>query len=142
MNNLETSQKAIDRAFRWYQGAIRAYEDERWDDSIYTFQMSVEQSLKGILILYGIEYPKKHDISNVYILLKEKDVPEWFKNKINSQIKILKNLIKLKGISAYGYIDGITKEHFKDDAIKFKKPVEDIITTCKALIVEFSRNIS
>ena len=41
MNNLDTSKGAVERAFRWYQGAIRAYEDERWDDVIYSLQMSV-----------------------------------------------------------------------------------------------------
>jgi len=65
MKNLETSQGALKRAERCYQSAIQAFEDKRWDDVMYSCQMSVEQALKAILILYGIEYPKIHDISSI-----------------------------------------------------------------------------
>jgi len=54
MNNLEISQRAIKRAERWYQGAIRGIEDKRWDDVIYSYEIAIEQALKAILILYYI----------------------------------------------------------------------------------------
>ena len=75
MNNLEISQKAIKRAERWYQSSIRGFEDRRWDDVVYAYAMSLEQALKAIMILYGIEYPKKHDISKEYKNLKNQDIP-------------------------------------------------------------------
>ncbi len=137
MNNFETSKGAIERASRWYQGAIRAYEDERWDDVIYSYQMSVEQALKAILILYGIEYPRKHDISKVYINLEKKDIPKWFIDKIDFQMDVLKDLISLRGVSAHGYVDGITKDYFINDASQFKEPVKKVIEECIKLIDEF-----
>ena len=139
MNNFNTSKGAVERAFRWYQGAKRAYEDERWDDVIYSLQMSVEQALKAILILFGIEYPKKHDVSTIYVELKQKQIPEWFKEKINNHVDILKDLIKLRGKAAYGYIDGLKKDDFKDDASIFKDPVKDVIEDCNNLVIEFSK---
>ncbi len=30
MNNYETTRKALKRARRWFQGAIRASDDKRW----------------------------------------------------------------------------------------------------------------
>lgn len=138
MNNLETSQGALNRAERWYQSAIRGYEDERWDDVIYSLQMSIEQSLKAILILYGIEYPKKHDISKNYKDLKKQDIPSWFRDKTKNHTKILKNLTNKRGISAYGYVDGFSKDDFKDDALHYKDLVKDVVDDCKKLITEFS----
>lgn len=139
MNNFNTSKGAVERGFRWYQGAIRAYEDERWDDVIYSLQMSIEQALKAILILFGIEYPKKHDVSTIYVEIKQKQIPEWFKEKIDNQLDILKVLIKLRGKAAYGYVDGLKKDDFKDDASNFKDPVKDVIEDCDKLVIEFSK---
>ncbi len=110
MNNLEISQKAIKRAERWYQSAIRGFEDEKWDDVIYSYEMAVEQALKAVLILYCIEYPKQHDISNIYLTLKEHDVPKWFLEKIKIHSKFLLDLVKKRSIAAYGYVDGITEK--------------------------------
>jgi len=42
MNNSETSRRGLQRARRWYQSAIRALDDERWDDVIYSYEMAIE----------------------------------------------------------------------------------------------------
>ena len=138
MNNLTTAQAALSRAKRWHQSARRGFEDERWDDVIYSYQMAVEQSLKAVLILFGMEYPKKHDISGVYLTLKMQDIPKWFLDKIKLHARILKMLVSKRGSSAYGYVDGITKDNFKDDAIQNKDLVKEIIKDCEELISEFS----
>lgn len=139
MNNLEISQKAIKRAERWYQSSIRGFEDRRWDDVVYAYAMSLEQALKAIMILYGIEYPKKHDISKEYKNLKNQDIPEWFLEKLNIHADTLKNLIIKRAAAAYGYVDGITEEEFTEDANYFKEPVKEIIEDCKKLIDEYSK---
>ena len=139
MKNLETSQGALKRAERWYQSAIRAFEDERWDDVMYSCQMSVEQALKAILILYGVEYPKIHDISSIYINIKTKDLPRWFSSKMEFHASILEELNEKRGPSAYGYIEGMIKDDFKEDAFYFKDPVNEIINDCKKLIEDFSK---
>lgn len=141
MNNLEISQEALKRAKSWYQSAVRGFEDKRWNDVIYSCQMSVEQALKAILILFCIEYPKKHDVSNVYLNLKKQSIPKWFLNKIKYHSKILRELVKKRGLSSYGYIDGMTNEDFKEDAFKYKEPVKRIINDCKKLLIEFSKNL-
>lgn len=139
MNNLEISQEALKRAKNWYQSAIRGFEDKRWNDVIYSCQMSAEQALKAILILFCIEYPKKHDVSNVYLNLKKQSIPKWFLDKINYHSKILRELVKKRGFSSYGYIDGMTNEDFKEDALKYKEPVKRIINDCEKLVIEFSK---
>jgi HEPN domain-containing protein len=140
MKNSETTKKALERARRWYQGAIRAFEDQRWDDVIYSYEMAVEQALKAILILYGIEYPKKHDISIIYLSLKSKNLPEYFSKNIDNHAKILNLLVKKRGPAAYGYVEGLDKSQFMKDAKNLRKDVEDILIQCEQLLNEFSKN--
>jgi HEPN domain-containing protein len=102
--------------------------------------MAVEQALKAILILYGIEYPKQHDISNLYLNLKTHHVPKWFLVKINSHSKILQILVKKRGDAAYGYVKGITNKDFKEDALIYKEPAQEVINDCDKLIGEFYSN--
>ncbi|MHA1273984.1 MAG: HEPN domain-containing protein [Promethearchaeota archaeon] len=139
MNNLTISKSALNRAERWYQGARRAFEDERWDDVIYSYQMTVEHTLKAILILFGIEYPKIHNISPVYLELGSLDIPEWFLNKVDFHATILEELTEKRGLSAYGYVSGVSKDYFKEDANNYESSVKEILADCKRLIKEFSQ---
>jgi len=139
MNNSETSRRGLQRARRWYQSAIRALDDERWDDVIYSYEMAIEQALKAILILYGIEYPKKHDISNILIHLKQKDLPVFFSDNLDFYAKLLNNLVDKRGPAAYGYIEGISKENFKEDAFILKDDIENVLEACERVLDEFSR---
>lgn len=101
--------------------------------------MAVEQALKAILILYGIEYPKKHDISNIYLSLKNKKVPEFFSKNIDNHAKILNILVKKRGPAAYGYVEGINKNEFMEDAKNLKQDVENILNECEQLLLEFNK---
>lgn len=138
MNNAETTRKGIERAKRWYQSAIRALEDERWDDAIYSYEMAIEQALKAILILYGIEYPKRHDISNILIQLKQKDIPNFFSDKLDLYANLLTDLVNKRRIAAYGYIEGISKEKFKEDAISLKDTIKEVLNICERVLDIFS----
>ena len=139
MKNSETTKEALERERRWYQGAIKALEDQRWDDVIYSYKMAVEQALKAILILYGIEYPKKHDISNIYLSLKNKKVPKFFSKNLDNHAKILNLLVKKRGPAAYGYVEGINKSEFMKDATALKLDVENVLKDCKQLLDEFNK---
>ncbi|TFG24314.1 MAG: HEPN domain-containing protein, partial [Promethearchaeota archaeon] len=132
-------KEALERAKRWYQGAVRAFEDRRWDDVIYSYEMAVEHALKAILILYGIEYPKKHDISIIYLSLKNKNLPESFSKNIDTHAKILNLLVKKRGSAAYGYVEGININEFMKDAKDLKQDVEVILNQCEKLLNEFNK---
>jgi len=134
MNNLEIAKAAIMKGRQWYNVAIHALGDKQWDDVIYLYEMAIEQALKGILILFGIEFPKKHDISSVYQNLKTKNIPEEFKNKMDEHAKILKYLVVKRGISANGYREGIKKNEFEKDAKKYRKSVLNTIKDCENLL--------
>jgi len=139
MNNLEVAREGLKRGEQWNQNAIQAYKDERWNDVVFSYEMAVEHALKAILILYGIEYPKIHNISKVYLNINRNNIPKWFVNNMDLHAKTLKELVKLRGSAAYGYVEGLTKDDFKEDAITFKDSVIKVIDDCINLIKAFSK---
>jgi len=137
MNNIEVAKEGLKRGKQWQQNASRAFEDERWNDVVFSYEMAVEQSLKAILILFGIEYPKIHNVSKLYLSINKTGIPNWFLDNMEFHAKTLKSLVKLRNKAAYGYVDGLTKEDFKEDAIEFQETVAKIVNDCENLIIDF-----
>jgi len=64
-------------------------------------QECAELSLKAALRLVGIEYPKRHDMSDPLIDAKYR-FPDWFQNEINFLADASKKLAKKREASMYG----------------------------------------
>jgi len=64
-------------------------------------QECVELSLKSVLRVAGIEYPKQHEVSDV--LLEKKELyPGWFAEELEKVSRISKELMRKKVPSMYG----------------------------------------
>ncbi|MFQ6128617.1 MAG: HEPN domain-containing protein [Thermoplasmata archaeon] len=79
---------------------------EALQDKIYPYalrlaQECTEMSLKAALRMVAIEYPKKHDVSDV-LLQSEKRFPEWFQKEIAFMAEGSRKLAKKREISMYG----------------------------------------
>ena len=66
MNNFELGNKLLNEAEEYYEEMLRAYERGSWNVVVRRAQEVVELSLKGLLKIMGIEYPKEHDVSDVF----------------------------------------------------------------------------
>lgn len=131
------ARASLNRAKRWLQGATRAFEDKRWDDVVYCSQMAVEQSTKAILMLLGIDYPKEHDVSSVFMQLTDReDIPRWFKNKIAPISDTTAELAELRGLAGYGFETGIDVEYFKEYAPEALKRATETCDNCSKLLEE------
>lgn len=137
MKASEVVRQALERAGRWLQGAERAFEDRRWDDVVYCAQMCVEQAVKAVLLRYGIDYPKAHDVSDVLLPFAEKtDMPAWFRRRVRRIAEVMAELAGKRGIAAYGYGEGIGVEYFKDDAPQALAQGRAVFRACKRLLSE------
>ena len=65
MNNFDTGESLLSTAREFYDEMLRAYERGSWNIVIRRAQEVVELSLKGLLKMMGVEYPKSHDVSGV-----------------------------------------------------------------------------
>lgn len=135
MNTNELAALGIGRASRWLQGARRAYEDGRWDDVVYNAEMAAEQALKAILIFFGIDYPKEHDVSDAILQLVEKEgIPVWFKEQLETMAESISELSDQRGLAGYGFEQGITAEYFKDYAPQALAKAENTFSNCDKLM--------
>lgn len=66
MNNFELGNKLLNEAEEFYEEMLRAYERGSWNVVMRRAQEVVELSLKGLLKMMGIEYPKEHDVGDVF----------------------------------------------------------------------------
>ncbi|MEM2896965.1 MAG: HEPN domain-containing protein [Candidatus Bathyarchaeia archaeon] len=140
MKSIDIALAGISRASRWLKSAERALEDQRWDDAVYSAQMCVEQSAKAILLLLGIDYPKEHDVSDVFSELAQRsDIPDWFKENVPFISKHIAVLAELRGLAGYGYEKSFGVEYFKDYAKEAFDAAKNAFFTCKKLIDQLYR---
>lgn len=78
-----------------------ALEDKIYPYALRLAQECTEMSLKAALRIVAIEYPKKHDVSDVLVGSKER-FPEWFQKEIEFMAEGSKRLAKKREISMYG----------------------------------------
>ncbi|MBS7655820.1 HEPN domain-containing protein [Candidatus Bathyarchaeota archaeon] len=137
MTNIEIAKSALKRSSRWLTNALRALEEERWDDVVYSSQMVVEHASKAVLIAFGVEYPKAHDISFVFKQIsKKKNVPIWFLSMLNELASNISELAELRGLASYGYEKGLDVNYFKDYAPKAYEIAKKHYEACVKLLSE------
>jgi|Deesub1362B_J571_1020462.scaffolds.fasta_scaffold01142_1 HEPN domain-containing protein len=64
-------------------------------------QEATELSLKAVLRILGIEYPKVHDVSDILMLHKEK-YPQWFQEEMAKLAEISMELTLKRAPAMYG----------------------------------------
>lgn len=114
--------------------AKEALNDGIYHRAIRRAQESVELALKAILRLFGIEYPKKHEISDVLNYLSQKrKLPAWFTSELDKICEISKRLASERGPAFYGderaFVPPKTLYN-KDDAEKAINDCEYVVTLC------------
>ncbi|MCL4498299.1 MAG: HEPN domain-containing protein [Deltaproteobacteria bacterium] len=111
------------------------FEKEDYADIVRESQEIVELILKGISILYGIEFPKAHDIGN--LLHENMDLfPERLREFIPKLSKISKILRKDRELSFYGSEDIIPLDYYTiEDGKDAISMVDEVISMSK----EFKR---
>ena len=68
MTNWELGRRFIEEAERILtRDAVSAYEEGSWNLSVRRSQEAVELSLKGLLRMLGIDYPKNHDVGELFL---------------------------------------------------------------------------
>ncbi len=143
LTNVDLAVFALKRGKRWLKGALRALEDERWDDVVYSSQMAIEQASKAVLIALGMEYPREHDVSAIFKRIsKVEGIPTWFLSILDELATNISELAELRGLAGYGYEKGLDVEYFKDYApIAYEKAKRHYESCGKLLFELYGVNI-
>lgn len=87
MRNIDISASMLEQARSRLKTARTALKDKNYAYTVRSSQECVELSLKAVLRLMGIEYPKKHDVSRVLLMNKWR-FPEWFPTERFAEISL------------------------------------------------------
>ncbi len=123
------------------EDAEDALQEANYPYTVRLSQECVELSLKAVLKAIGIEYPKVHDVSDVFTRIEGR-LPEWFRVEIPFLRESSKILAKKREISFYGGEeallspnDVISEEDAKDAAMRARK----VYSLCDRLISQLEK---
>jgi Uncharacterized conserved protein related to C-terminal domain of eukaryotic chaperone, SACSIN len=142
MKIVEIAKSFLKQAEARLKDAEEALEEELYAYALRLSQECVELSLKASLKIVAIEYPKKHDVSDVLISVKNR-FPEWFQNEISFLANTSKTLSKKREISMYGNEElGLAPDELisKEEAKNAVEMAKKVYSLCKKLIETIKNN--
>ena len=137
MNSYEAGLALLEQAKRRLETSRRETLEGSPAYAVRSAQECVELSLKAALRLLGVEYPKKHDVSRVLLLFKDR-FPEWFNVDLFA-IKS-KELAEKREPAMYGDEQRGPDELFtREDVERALSDAEEIYRACKRLFDSYGR---
>jgi HEPN domain-containing protein len=139
MKLLEVSKALLGQAEARLEDGREALQDQNFAYCVRLSAECVELSLKAILKLVGIEYPKKHDVSGI-LLLAINRFPNWFRDHAPRIAESNKILTKKREPALYGCEEAFLAPEdviSKEDATDAIKRAEEAYNACKKLVDTF-----
>ena len=134
MNNVERGEYMFNNAGVHFEHMLHAYRGEHWNIVVREAQEVVELSLKGLLKLMCIEYPRVHDVAPVVVAeLKNKGI-RVNENDLDTIKRISRDLSRERAPAFYG-----EKVYTKKQAEEAKKEAEWMVQMIKELRKELER---
>lgn len=91
----------LHRAKARFTDAQAALKRGDYPDVVRYSQECVELSLKACLRVVGVEYPRVHDVGDIFEYHKD-SFPKWFREKIPQMRQVSRDLSQKRGPSVYG----------------------------------------
>ena len=140
MNTYEMAKAYIGDAGISLREAKDSFENGAYHRTVRRAQECVELSLKGVLRLFGIEYPKSHDVSSA---LDEAEayvnIPKWFREKTEELKRASRRLAQERALAFYGDERAFIppeKMYSKKDAEEAIKMAEECLQAARRLLAE------
>jgi len=112
--------------------------------SVRRAQECIELSLKAVLRLIGIEYPRQHDVSIVLQEIAErKGLPNWFISALPEISLVSKRLAEERGPAFYGEERAFTPPshlYKENDAKRAITDAKKVLNLCEKLFNEWKRS--
>ncbi len=129
--NKERAEKAIKAAEREFKNAVRCLEDKDYVGSLKYLQECMEYAVKGVLMAYGVDYPKFHGIGRFLYEIEDK-YPQWFVEQIQAIAEVTDNLARNRPKFRYPY--DYPPEQYETTADEILPKVKKALENCCKLI--------
>lgn len=129
--NKDRAEKAIRSAEREFRNAFMSLKDKDYAGALKYFQECTEYAVKAVLMAYGVDYPKMHEVGRFLHEMKDK-YPEWFLKETQAIADVTDTLARGRPKFRYPY-EHPAEEHEK--LVKEIRPtVEKALEACRKLI--------
>jgi len=134
MKNFKSGDRLIEDAEIYYKEMKMAFKEKRYNIVIRRAQEVVELSLKGILKIGCVDYPKVHNVAPLFVkFVKEKKLE--FDEKILEKIQnISEKLSKERAPAFYG--EKIYNEEEAKEAFEGAKEILEFVKNLKMKLVK------
>ncbi len=93
---------AIDDAKRWLSAAESSEKAGSYDIALYSAEMALEIAMKAVLINKGVDYPKKHDITDYFkTAVDSRSTVKELRDELPSLISTFSELLNLRNAAGY-----------------------------------------
>lgn len=138
MNTRDMAENYLGDARIYLSQAKETFKEKNYHICIRRCQECVELSLKALLRLFAIEYPKEHDVSDV--LMRERNI---FPKEMDIDIlaRISKDLTRKRGPAIYGYERELKPPSIvfsKEDAKKALGDAKYTLKSCERILRKFN----
>lgn len=122
MSNFSNGERLLNEAKRVFKEVENAYKEKAWNMVIRRAQEVVELSLKGLLKMMCIDYPKEHDVGKVLGVAVEKRELKIPKRKLRKIEEISAYLAQMRSPAFY-----FEKEYTQKQAEKAKREALEVL---------------
>jgi len=105
MNSREMGRDYLKRAERCGSEAENALQDGDYPMAVRRSQECIELVVKGILRAAAIEFPREHDVSDVFLgtAWASLGAPGWFVQRVPELARIMREITPKRGPAMYGF---------------------------------------
>lgn len=137
--NKDRAERAIKNAEREFRNAVVSMAEGDHAGALKYFQECMEYSVKTVLIAYGMDYPKVHEVGRFLYEVREK-YPRWFAKEVPAIAGVTDSLARGRPRFRYPY-EYPAEEH--EAIVKEIHPkVEKALESCKRLIKHLFGKVS
>ncbi|HSV31776.1 MAG TPA: HEPN domain-containing protein [Atribacteraceae bacterium] len=125
--NKKLARDYYERVLKRKKAILTLYQEEAYADVVREVQETVELLLKGILLQFGLEVPKLHDVGGIF-RKHESLFPHAIRMQIARISTISKDLRRDRELAFYGAHDVVPSEYYTlEDAEKALGYLEEIL---------------
>ncbi len=139
-NNFETGDNLLAEAELDLERVNSEYRSKHWNRVVRASQEAVEHGLKGLLKMMGVEYPKVHDVGDVFeMACTEKGID--ISEKILQEIKEVSTKLAEERAPAFYMEKVYTKQEAEEAMQSAEKVLEEVRKLAERLKAGYIKRI-
>jgi len=142
---LEESRAAIEEGKNWLKAAQLMRDGGLFAKSLYSLEMALELSIKGVLIALHKNYPKRHDVADLLeeaVLVNNKRVPSEFVDNLPQLISTFRSLLRQRNAAGYGFKDEHDEEAYTRFVLQKFDDIASYVKLCEELVKRLAMRTS